>query len=238
MSRKFEPDEHQRFKVAVMMKCGFTLEETAREIGVDIKTLKKTCKREIKEGKRIFLARLEMKLSQKALAGDTVAMLFVMKCQKGWRETARLEMTGADGKPIEPPRLGISFEMGGPGIVRKTPYNMDADPNLHLPPGSDRLASPGDEPVKVPATPALAPPEPVTMTEAEFKEIERGPNPQPAPPPAPKPTTLEQWAVLGMSPEEFARHTGNPLIEEDWGQAMANAVRGRRVWGGSGSGGF
>ena len=133
MSRKFEPDEHQRFKVAVMMKCGFTLEETAREIGVDIKTLKKTCKREIKEGKRIFLARLEMKLSQKALAGDTVAMLFVMKCQKGWRETARLEMTGADGKPIEPPRLGISFEMGGPGIVRKTPYNMDADPNLHLP---------------------------------------------------------------------------------------------------------
>jgi hypothetical protein len=177
MSAKFEPDERQRFQVAVMIKCGFTLEETAREIGVDVKTMKRACKTEIKEAKRIFLARVEMKLSQKALAGDTVAMLFIMKCQAHWHETSRHEVTGADGKALPMPSFNISFEDGGPGRGQPVDKAITGQPE-HFPP---------TEFIPAEQQPALDPP-PARLR-----------------PPIEPSSSTSTWERLAMTPEEFEK---------------------------------
>ncbi len=53
-----------------------------------------------KRGKAKAIAHVANGLLQKARSGDTASMIFFLKTQAGWRETDRLEHTGADGGPI------------------------------------------------------------------------------------------------------------------------------------------
>lgn len=53
-----------------------------------------------KRGKAKAIGSVAKGLLQKAQAGDTACMMFYLKTQAGWRETDRLEHTGAEGQPI------------------------------------------------------------------------------------------------------------------------------------------
>lgn len=55
----------------------------------------------IKRGKAKGVVKVANALMEKALAGDTTAMIFFLKAQGNWREIQRTELTGADGKPIQ-----------------------------------------------------------------------------------------------------------------------------------------
>jgi hypothetical protein len=54
-----------------------------------------------KRGKAKAIGAVAQGLIQQARAGDKVAAMFYLKTQAGWRETDRLEHTGADGAPID-----------------------------------------------------------------------------------------------------------------------------------------
>jgi hypothetical protein len=53
-----------------------------------------------KRGKAKAIGSVAKGLLQKAQSGDSACMMFYLKTQAGWRETDRLEHTGADGQPI------------------------------------------------------------------------------------------------------------------------------------------
>lgn len=58
-----------------------------------------------KRGKASAISSVAHGLLQKARDGDNTAAIFYLKTQAGWRETQKLEHTGADGLP-----LGIRVE--------------------------------------------------------------------------------------------------------------------------------
>jgi hypothetical protein len=45
-------------------------------------------------------AKIGSRLAQKAMAGDNTCMIFWLKTRAGWRENAKLELTGPGGGPI------------------------------------------------------------------------------------------------------------------------------------------
>lgn len=94
-------------EVAEMANSGLTDLEIAESIGVSRTTLwrwqqvhPELCDA-LKKAKIVADARVEQSLYNKALGGDTTAMIFWLKNrnQKEWRD--RTEHTGADGGPVE-----------------------------------------------------------------------------------------------------------------------------------------
>jgi hypothetical protein len=71
----------------------FTLEEIATRLGMDVSTLYKKKRRfvqisdAIKIGKLEGLEAVSNRLFQDAIAGNTTAQIFIMKCKGGWRDT-------------------------------------------------------------------------------------------------------------------------------------------------------
>ena len=53
-----------------------------------------------KRGKARAIGAIAQSLIQKARNGDTASMIFYLQTQAGWRETDRLEHTGAEGGPV------------------------------------------------------------------------------------------------------------------------------------------
>jgi hypothetical protein len=113
----------------------------------------------------------------------------------------QLGVVGASLLP-PPPALGIRFDDGGPGRPNnREPFGIE-NPETSAPASAS----------------TLVPPAPVVLSEKEFAAIE------PATPAPPVSATLRQWEVLGMSPEQFAQHTGT-AVEQDWGAAWAASRR-------------
>jgi hypothetical protein len=54
-----------------------------------------------KRGKAKAIGKIAQSLMKQAHSGNTVAMMFYLKTQAGWRETNRHEHTGADGGALE-----------------------------------------------------------------------------------------------------------------------------------------
>ena len=123
-------------------------------MGIDTKTLLKYYGEEMADGK----ARASYAVSKTLYAQATgekdkdgnwtilpnlSAAIFWTKAQMGWREGSLLQtqQLGADGKPIDPPKLGISFDDGGPGLPRRVPYDQESDERAikSLAPGADKL---------------------------------------------------------------------------------------------------
>jgi|HubBroStandDraft_1064217.scaffolds.fasta_scaffold18845_2 hypothetical protein len=192
---KFEATSTQRNQVTALVACGVPRKQVAQYIGVDLKTLSKHFTREIREAARVANAKVATVLYQKALGGDTVSMLFWLKCRAGWREGSRLELTGPDGKPIEPPKLGISFIDGGPGRVRTTPFKLpessDNEGILLAPDAPDRL----DNPSPHVETDRLDRPSPHAETGAKQTFLPKPETPKPTP---------SLWERLAMTPAEFS----------------------------------
>lgn len=202
----FKPDNGQRKMVSVLAAAGIRRKLIARALSIGVSTLEKCFPTELKNGLKDVLAEIEKGLYIKALQGDVTCMLFTLKCKAGWKEYDQ-----AHRAQVDPPKLGISFEDGGPGRVRAEPFDMDS--HIDVRPGADRLDDP--EPaaeVKMPAGQEFIP-----------RQLE-----------APKPTSLSQWEVLGLSAEEFARRNqpavDAPFVHEHRALPDSPCARCRQMW--------
>jgi len=107
MGRKAkELNEEQKAQVEALAAY-LTQDQIADYFGITRPTLLAMMEREpdislrYKRGKAKAIGAVAQGLIQQAMAGDKVAAMFYLKTQAGWRETDRIEHTGADGAPID-----------------------------------------------------------------------------------------------------------------------------------------
>jgi hypothetical protein len=101
--KPFVATDVERKQVEAMSGYGVPFEQIAALVrdGIDIDTLRKYFSPELINGKAKANAQIGKGIFQKAMAGDTTAQIWWSKCQMGWKETQRHELTGADGQPLE-----------------------------------------------------------------------------------------------------------------------------------------
>ena len=99
----FEPTDSERKQVEAMSGYGLPIEQIAILVrgGIDTDTLRKHFANELIAGKAKANSGVGRTLFQKAMGGDTAAMIWWSKTQMRWKETQAHEITGADGAPIE-----------------------------------------------------------------------------------------------------------------------------------------
>jgi len=103
----FEPKDAERKQVEALSGYGLPIEQIAMLIrdGIDADTLRKHFSSELVSGKSKANAQIGRTLFQKAMGGDTTAMIWWSKTQMRWSETQKHELTGADGAPLEIARI-------------------------------------------------------------------------------------------------------------------------------------
>jgi hypothetical protein len=99
----FEPTDAERKQVEAMSGYGLPIEQIAVLVrgGIDTDTLRKHFATELVAGKAKANSGVGRTLFQKAMGGDTAAMIWWSKSQMRWAETQKHEHTGTDGAPIE-----------------------------------------------------------------------------------------------------------------------------------------
>jgi hypothetical protein len=105
--KPFEPTDPERKQVEALSGYGLPIEQIAvlvRE-GIHVDTLRAHFQNELISGKAKANGQIGKTLFQKAIGGDTTAMIWWSKTQMRWAETQKHEVTGADGVP-----LGIAVE--------------------------------------------------------------------------------------------------------------------------------
>lgn len=102
-----EPTDAERKQVEALSGYGLPIEQIAMLIrdGIDADTLRKHFSSELISGKSKANAQIGRTLFQKAMGGDTTAMIWWSKTQMRWSETQKHELTGADGAPLEIARI-------------------------------------------------------------------------------------------------------------------------------------
>jgi hypothetical protein len=94
-------------QVEKMAGCGLTLEQIAYCLDISDDTLQRRFQerpevlRAYKVGKAKAIRAVANTVYLKAVAGEGAFPFFYMKTQANWRETNRMEVTGADGGPVE-----------------------------------------------------------------------------------------------------------------------------------------
>ena len=102
MPRKpYKPTEQTRDLVEKLSAAGVRYEDIAVYLGITRPTLDKYYSEELKTGTIKANVKVAQTLYQQAMAGSTTAAIFWLKTRAGWREVQRLEMSGADGQPIQ-----------------------------------------------------------------------------------------------------------------------------------------
>jgi len=106
----FEPTDYDRKQVEAMAGYGVPFEQIAALIrgGISIDTLRSHFSSELISGKAKANAQVGKGVFQKAMAGDTTAMIWWTKTQMRWAETHRLEHTSPDGSMTPKPALDVS----------------------------------------------------------------------------------------------------------------------------------
>ncbi len=96
----FKPTEKERAQVETLAGFGLPIRQIAALIrdGVAADTVLKYFGPELERGKAKASAKVAQTLFQKALGGDTTAMIWWTKSQMKWSE--RVEVTGADGAAV------------------------------------------------------------------------------------------------------------------------------------------
>ena len=99
----FEPTDAERKQVEAMSGYGLPIEQIAILVrgGIDSDTLRKHFSTELIAGKAKANSGVGRTLFQKAMGGDTAAMIWWSKTQMRWAETQKHEVSGADGGPLE-----------------------------------------------------------------------------------------------------------------------------------------
>lgn len=96
-----KPDEETRKIVKMLSAVGTRHEDIAAKLEITDDTLRKHYRKELDEGRIEANASVAQTLFQQAKNGNTTAAIFWLKTRAQWRENDRLEVTGADGGPIE-----------------------------------------------------------------------------------------------------------------------------------------
>lgn len=94
------PTDETRQLVKFAAAVGTRYEVIARQLGICDDTLKKYYRDELDLGRDQANQAIASSLYQKALDGDTTAMIFWLKTRARWRDTQALEVSGPDGGPM------------------------------------------------------------------------------------------------------------------------------------------
>ena len=100
MNHEHQPTLETRKLVDATSGLGLPHEQIASLIGIDDKTLRKHYRKELDEGKAKASSQIAKTLYNKAIGGDTTALIWWTKSQMRWSETVKQELTGADGEPL------------------------------------------------------------------------------------------------------------------------------------------
>lgn len=111
---EFKPTDEQRKSVEAMAAFGIPHDDIAQTVTnprtgrpVTPKTLRRSFPAELRQGKVKANAKVAQSLFTMATSGNVSAAIWWTKAQMGWSETAKHELTGADGKPIEVHQSGV-----------------------------------------------------------------------------------------------------------------------------------
>ena len=103
---------------------GVPQHQIATLLGCDPKTLRKHFEDELSVADAKATAKIAQTLYNKVVSGDTACLIFWLNARAGWREKHNVEISGQDGKPLEPTVIQVRFvEPGQARTVR------DTDPN-------------------------------------------------------------------------------------------------------------
>lgn len=116
-----KPTDLTRGQVEFAAAIGVTHENIARELGITTDTLVKHYGDELSLGRDRINTKIASALADKALSGDTTAMIFWLKTRARWQETAKVELSGADGGPMT---VKIVYEDSG-SPTSETPLSAD-----------------------------------------------------------------------------------------------------------------
>lgn len=99
----FEPTDAERKQVEALSGYGLPIDQIAVLVrdGINVDTLRAHFVTELVSGKAKANGQVGKTLFQKAMGGDTTAMIWWSKTQMRWAETQKHELTGADGTPLE-----------------------------------------------------------------------------------------------------------------------------------------
>ena len=99
----FVPTDAERKQVEALSGYGIPQEQIAMLVrdGIHLETLKTHFAQQLGTGKAKANAQVGKTLFNRAIGGDTTAMIWWSKTQMKWTEVQRHELTGADGGPIQ-----------------------------------------------------------------------------------------------------------------------------------------
>ncbi len=118
------PSPEQRNQVEVLAGFGVPQHQIAVLLGCDPKTLRKHFDGELSLGDAKATAKIAQTLYNKAVAGDTASLIFWLKARAGWREKHDIEISGRDGKPLQPTVVKFCWA-DSPEAPTPTPTDAD-----------------------------------------------------------------------------------------------------------------
>lgn len=92
----WKPTDEERRLVEHYVTLGYTQEQVAALMGKSVESLAKYCRGELDLGALKVNAKIGGALYQKAMKGDTAALIFWCKTRLGWKETAGLDLNTKD----------------------------------------------------------------------------------------------------------------------------------------------
>lgn len=106
----FVPTDAERKQVEAFSGYGLPIDQIAVLVrdGIHVDTLRAHFSAELQSGKAKANAKVGQTLFQKAVGGDTTAMIWWSKTQMRWSETQRLEHTSPDGSMTPAPSIDVS----------------------------------------------------------------------------------------------------------------------------------
>lgn len=107
-TKPWVPTAAERNLVEHYVAIGYTLDQVAGLMDKSPDSLQRHCRKELDLGMLRVNAKIGGKLFNKAMAGDTAALIFWAKTRLGWKETRVQEHSGVDGGSIP-----VAFDLSG-----------------------------------------------------------------------------------------------------------------------------
>ena len=106
--KRFVATDDMRQQVERLVGVGCTVGEVLNccawgRAPISEATLRQHFAKELARGQAAALSRLKGTAFDLAVGGDKAMLIFLLKVRCGWRETVRVENTGADGQPLPAP---------------------------------------------------------------------------------------------------------------------------------------
>ncbi len=93
----WQPTDAERRLVEHYVSLGYTQDQCAALIGKCVDLLARECRDELDNGALKVNAKIGGKLFQKAMDGDTTALIWWSKTRMGWSEKMGIDLSATDG---------------------------------------------------------------------------------------------------------------------------------------------